>query len=143
MDCSINWQDIGRTLGPCIRPGGHLLTERALQLCRLPPGARIADIGCGAGGSLEYLEQTDDYTLVGLDCSESLLRSAIPRLKKSCLIQGRAELLPFKQGAFDALFCECVLSTLADKETALCELARVIDENGFLIVLDKLTIPHD
>jgi arsenite methyltransferase len=136
MDCSINWQDIGRTVGPCIRPGGQLLTERALELCRLPPGSRIADIGCGAGGTLEYLERTGDHTLVGLDCSEPLLRNAIPRLRTSCLIQSRAELLPFKHGAFDALFCECVLSTLADRETALGEFVRVIDENGLLIVSD-------
>ena len=136
MDCSINWQDIGRAVGPCIRPGGHLLTERALALCSIPPGSRIADIGCGAGGTLEYLERTGDYTLVGLDFSESLLRNAVTRLKTGYLIQSRAEQLPFKQGAFDALFCECVLSTLLDRNTALSEFARVIDENGFLIVSD-------
>ncbi|MDD5177557.1 MAG: methyltransferase domain-containing protein [Sterolibacterium sp.] len=142
MDRSPNWQKISRIVGPCIRPGGHLLTERALELCSIPPGSRIADIGCGAGGTLEYLERTGDYSLVGLDCSESLLRNATTRLKTGCLIQSRAELLPFKQGAFDALFCECVLSTLVDRTTALGEFARVIDGNGFLIVSDVLAQDH-
>lgn len=138
MDCSSDWQKIGRIVGPCIRPGGHLLTERALEVCSIPPGSRIADIGCGAGGTLEFLERIGGYSLFGLDCSESLLREAISRLDTGCLTQSRAEVLPFKQGSFDALFCECVLSTLDDRETALREFARVVDVNGFLIVSDVL-----
>jgi SAM-dependent methyltransferase len=136
IDCSFIWPEIRRIVGPCIRPGGPLLTKRALEVCGLPPGARIADIGCGAGGTLEHLEQTGVYWSVGLDYSETLLGEAVPRLASGRLVRGRAEMLPFKKGSFDALFCECVLSILGERMTALRECARVLKEGGFLIVSD-------
>jgi SAM-dependent methyltransferase len=136
LDCSFNWPEIRRIAGPCIRPGGPLLTERALEVCDLPPGSRVADIGCGGGGTLEHLERTGIYRSVGLDCSEPLLGEAVPRLGSGRFVRGLAERLPFKKGSFDALFCECVLSILSDGTKALREFARVLKEGGFLIVSD-------
>jgi SAM-dependent methyltransferase len=136
IDCSFNWQEIHHIAGPCIRPGGRDLTERALEICSLPPGSRVADIGCGAGGTLEHLEQSGVYHAVGLDHSEMLLGEAVPRLVRGRLVRGRAEILPFKKGFFDALFCECVLSILRDRAASLHEFVRVLKEGGFLIVSD-------
>jgi ubiquinone/menaquinone biosynthesis C-methylase UbiE len=136
IDCSFNWPEVRRIAGPCIRPGGPVLTERALEVCGLPPGSRVADIGCGGGGTLEHLERTGVYRPVGLDYSELLLGEAVPRLGSGRLVRGRAETLPFKKGSFDALFCECVLSILGSRTTALREFARVLKEGGFLIVSD-------
>jgi arsenite methyltransferase len=136
LDCSPKWPEIHRIAGPCIRPGGPVLTERALEICSLAPGSHVADIGCGAGGTLEHLERTGVYRSVGLDYSETLLREAAPRLVPGRLVRGGAETLPFKKGFFDALFCECVLSILRHRITALREFARVLKEGGFLIVSD-------
>jgi ubiquinone/menaquinone biosynthesis C-methylase UbiE len=136
IDCSYNWQEIYHIAGPCIRPGGPELTERALEICSLPPGSRIADIGCGAGGTLEHLERTGVYHAVGLDHSEMLLGEAVRRLMRGRFVRGLAEILPFKKGFFDALFCECVLSILRDRTAALHEFVRVLKEGGFLIVSD-------
>jgi len=52
------------------------------------------------------------------------------------LVRGLAEILPFKKSSFDALFCECVLSILRNRLTALHEFGRVLKEGGFLIVSD-------
>jgi arsenite methyltransferase len=131
-----NWAQIGQFTGPCIRPGGSVLTERALKFCNLLPGSHIADVGCGAGGTLENLELTGIYRLVGLDHSDKLLGEAASRLTSGSLIRGQAETLPFKQGSLDAIFCECVLSMISDKITVLDECARVLKEGGFLIVSD-------
>jgi len=136
LDCSFDWPGIGRIMGPCLRPGGTLLTDKALEICKLPSGSRIADIGCGAGGTLEHLERAGDYRLVGVDCSGPLLGKAASRLRSGRLIQGRAEALPFKKDSFDALFCECVISILDDRLTALREFARVLKDDGFLILSD-------
>ncbi len=136
IDCSFNWPEIRRIAGQCMRPGGPVLTERALEACGLHPGSRVADIGCGGGETLEHLERTGVYRSVGLDYSEPLLGEAVPRLGSGRLVRGRAEALPFKKGSFDALFCECVLSILSDRITALREFARVLKEGGFLIVSD-------
>jgi len=137
IDCSFNWREIRRIAGPCIRPGGPALTERALDVCSLPPGSRIADIGCGAGGTLEHLGRTGNYRTVGLDYSEVLLGEAVPLVVTvQRLVRGLAEILPFKKGSFDALFCECVLSVLRNRLSALHEFGRVLKEGGFLIVSD-------
>lgn len=136
INCSFNWPEISCISGPCIRPGGALLTERALEICTLFPGSHIADIGCGAGGTLEHLEQSGGHRLVGLDSSETLLGEAVSRLGSARLVQGRAETLPFKKDSFDALFCECVLSILDDRIAALVEFARVLKQDGFLVLSD-------
>jgi len=137
IDCFFNWQDIYHIAGPCIRPGGPVLSERALEICSLFPGSRVADIGCGAGGTLEYLERTGVYRSAGLDYSEVLLAEAVPLLVPGRpLIRGRAEILPFKGGSFDAVFCECVLSILTNRLAVLREFTRVLKETGFLILSD-------
>lgn len=123
-------------MGSCIRPGGYVLTEKALEICNLPSGSRIADIGCGSGGTLERLERTGSYEAVGLDYSEVLVGEALVRITSSHLVRGMAEKLPFKKGFFDALFCECVLSILSDRMAVLHECARVLKEGGFLIISD-------
>lgn len=138
-NCSFNWPEMCRTVGPYIRPGGAALTGRALEICNLPAGSRIADIGCGAGGTLEYLERVGDYRLTGLDCSEELLEEAALRLDSARLVLGRADVLPFSEDSFDALFCECVLSVLDDRMAALREYARVLKDGGYLIVSDVFT----
>jgi SAM-dependent methyltransferase len=137
IDCSFNWPEIRRIAGPCIRPGGPALTEKALEICSLPPGSRIADIGCGVGGTLEHLERTGIYRSVGLDHSEVLLGEGVPLVvARQRLVRGLAEILPFKESSFDALFCECVLSVLRNRLAALSEFGRVLKEGGFLIMSD-------
>jgi len=136
-DCSSSWQKIYHIAGPCIRPGGYVPTERALEICSLPPGSRVADIGCGAGGTLKHLERMGMFRLVGLDYSEVLLGEAVPFFSSGRrLIRGHAEILPFKKGFFDAVFCECALSILTDKLAVLREFARSLKETGFLIISD-------
>jgi len=136
MDCSFNWQEIYNTAGPNMRPGGSVLTERALEICNLPTGSLVADIGCGGGGTLEYLMQAGLSQTIGLDYSEALLGEAASSVSRERLIRGCAEMLPFKEGSFDALFCECVVSILADRLGVLCELERVLKKGGYLIVSD-------
>lgn len=135
-DTAFNWSEIGRIVGPCIRPGGPVLTERALEICGLPAGSLVADIGCGAGGTLQHLERSGLYSLVGLDQSETLLSEAATRLETARLIQGHAEKTPFRNDTFDALFCECVLSILHDTSAALDEFARVLKDGGYLVLSD-------
>ncbi len=136
IDCAFNWGELCHTVGPCIRPGGSDLTERAIEICKLSPGSYIADIGCGTGGTLEHLRRTGIHRTVGLDYSDALIGEAVSRLTKAHFVRGRAEILPFRKNSFDALFCECVLSVLNDEMAALCEYYRVLKEGGFLIISD-------
>ena len=118
-----------RTLGACARPGGVDLTLRALALCDLPAGSLIADIGCGAGGTLVALGRAGAYRLVGVDPFPSGRPPAH-------LVGGRAEALPFRAATFDALLCECVLSVVEDRAAALDEFTRVLKDDGYLVLSD-------
>ena len=122
--------------GPAIRPGGLTLTERALDLCSIPDGAKVLDVGCGVGATVEFLCQERHHAAVGVDMSSLLLKEGIERRPNLGLLQGTAENLPFSSGAFSALFCECVLSLLPDPSLVLKEFVRVLNPEGFLILSD-------
>ncbi|WP_235840216.1 DVU_1556 family methyltransferase [Citrifermentans pelophilum] len=135
-DAAFDWKEIHDAVGQCLRPGGPLLTDRALEVCNLPAGSVVADIGCGAGETLQHLERSRLFRLVGVDASLTLLAVAATRLETARLVYGRAEKLPFEKESIEALFCECVLSIVGDKQAALDEFARVVKDGGFLVLSD-------
>ena len=55
--------------GPTLRPGGFSLTRRAVELCNLPAGALVLDIGCGLGATVHWLEANFGLKTLGLDAS--------------------------------------------------------------------------
>ncbi|GFK92184.1 Demethylrebeccamycin-D-glucose O-methyltransferase [Fundidesulfovibrio magnetotacticus] len=128
-------EDFLRAAGPALRPGGTTLTALALEHCRLPEGALVADVGCGRGASLALLEGKG-FRAVGIDPSAALLSQAPREAPGARLALGRAEALPFKPGRFAAAFCECVLSLTADPLRALREIRRVLAVGGFLALSD-------
>lgn len=122
--------------GPAIRPGGLALTSKAVQRCGFPAGARVLDIGCGVGASVEYLRGTHGLKAVGLDMSRVLLEAArccngpFPR------VQARAQQLPVADQCLNGVFCECVLSLCAEPMTVLAEARRVLAPGGYLVITD-------
>lgn len=127
--------------GPALRPGGIFLTERAAAFCGFLPGARLLDVGCGAGATVEHLRTHHGFAAMGLDCSRILLDEARRRNPLLALVEGRAEELPCASGTMDGLFCECVLSLLADPGRALGEFRRVLRPEGFLVLSDLYDRP--
>jgi ubiquinone/menaquinone biosynthesis C-methylase UbiE len=112
------------------------LTDRALAFCRLPPGAVVADVGCGTGAAAEHLRERHGLRAVGLDPSRSLLAEGRRRAPGRALIQGQAQALPLVGGRLDAVLCECVLSLTGAPEGVLAEFHRVLRPGGWLVVSD-------
>lgn len=128
-------EDFLRAAGAALRPGGTLLTEIALEHCRLPGHALVADVGCGRGASLELLAARG-FRAVGVDPSAELLAQAARLAPGALLARGTAESLPLASGRFAAAFCECVLSITLDPVAALGQLRRVLARGGFLVLSD-------
>ena len=127
--------------GPALRPGGIYLTGRAADFCGFVPGARLLDVGCGAGATLECLSDRYGDSVSGLDGSRILLDEARRRNPLLSLTEGRAEALPYLDGTMDGIFCECVLSLLSDPRQTLGEFRRVLRTGGYLVLSDLYERP--
>jgi SAM-dependent methyltransferase len=120
---------------PVIRPGGLELTARGLALCRLAPGARILDVGCGTGAAVDYLRR-QGLAAIGIDFSEVLLEKGSRTYGTTPLVRARAEQLPMGDGCAGAVLCECVLSLCGDPVQVLKEMRRVLKKGGYLVLTD-------
>lgn len=122
--------------GPAIRPGGFDLTDRGLSRCRLAPGTRVLDIGCGTGACVDHLRSRHGLKAAGVDLSAKLLKEGSLNYDGAPLVRGRAEQLPAADDAFDAVVCECMLSLCPDPHVVLLEIRRVLQPGGALILTD-------
>lgn len=121
--------------GDVARPGGLQLTDVALAICNLSPGARVLDVGCGSGATVEHLIGRHGLAAVGVDAS-CPGRCDRPAAVTGSLVQARAEALPLRDGSLDAVLAECSLSVLGDIDQALAEFHRVLAPGGHLVIND-------
>ena len=92
---------------PLIRYVEGKRVRRILALLAARPGDRVLEIGCGAGN---ILAQVPSARRFGIDLAESLLAKAARRLvKRGTLVQGDAEHLPFRDRAWERVYCSEVL----------------------------------
>jgi SAM-dependent methyltransferase len=124
------------TVAVCRHPGGLDLTDRLVAAAGLPAGAAVLDVGCGAGAAVARLVDEHGLGAVGLDASERRIAEAAEARPDLELIVGSAEALPFADASFDAVLCECVLSTLAVPGLAVDEMSRVLCPGGAVLVSD-------
>jgi arsenite methyltransferase len=132
--CADLWAHPGIRLlvGDALRPGGIELTKRALEELGLPRGSKVLDVGCGTGATLRLLDE-HGLRAVGADYSAALATEAG---EFAATAAGDAERLPFRSATFDAVFIECVLSAVPEKDPAADELARVVAPGGAVVLSD-------
>ncbi|HEY4398060.1 MAG TPA: class I SAM-dependent methyltransferase [Acidimicrobiia bacterium] len=105
---------------------------------------RLLDVATGtAGVALRLTEQTDAF-VAGVDLTEAMLRRGRANVEASTadgrveLLAGRAEELPFPDGAFDAVTFTYLLRYVADPAATLRELTRVLKPGSPMASLDFL-----
>jgi phosphatidylethanolamine/phosphatidyl-N-methylethanolamine N-methyltransferase len=105
-------------------------------------GGHILDVGVGTGIALADYAAAD--RIVGVDYSEPMLRTARARLDADVLahVQGLAVMdaqrLGFRDGIFDAVVAQYVITTLPHPEAALDEFVRVTRPGGEIILVNHL-----
>jgi len=119
-----------------IRPGGDALTKKAVELAKLPEGAKTLDVGCGAGDTAALLKEQFDFDATGADASSKMIDEGKARHEGLDLRLMEAAFLDFDAKTFDAGFMECALSVFRLQEDAAFEAYCVLKPGGKLIITD-------
>lgn len=122
-------------MGQTWRPGGERLTRHGVELCAWPPGALVADVGCGPGGTTRLLREMG-YRVLGFDRHTKADVRPSGNAGGIRKIAADASALPLASASLDGAVCECVLSLLPEPELAVRELSRVLRGKGRALVSD-------
>jgi SAM-dependent methyltransferase len=108
-----------------------------LFLAYVPRGGRVLDAGCGRSLFTE-IRPDWPFRIVASDVDHDLLRSRRDEFGDVRFLVGEAQPLPFKDGAFDAVFAGELIEHLPDPRPGVAEFRRVLRPGGTLI----LTTPN-
>jgi SAM-dependent methyltransferase len=127
--------DLGELLGDRI-PADHsrqvLADHYAERLLGGRSAARVMDLGCGAGDSVDLFRSVDPAVgWVGVDIEESPEVAGRMRTDAEFVtFDGRR--LPFEDASFDLVYCKQVLEHVEHPRELVAETARVLRPGGHL-----------
>ncbi len=111
-------------------------------LARLPPGARVLDVGCGPGTiTADLAARVPQGRVTGIDAAADVLAIARDEAGRRGLANvrfqaGDAYRLAFGDGTFDVVHAHQVLQHLSDPVAALTEMRRVCRPGGLVAARD-------
>lgn len=109
-----------------------------------PARGRILEIGAGTG--LNFRHYDAGALVVATDVDPEMLARSTTRARASrariLFVVADAEALPFRSGAFDGATVGLALCTIADPNTALGELRRVMRSCALLHLFEHVRVPH-
>jgi SAM-dependent methyltransferase len=108
-----------------------------LFLEHIPRGGRVLDAGCGRSLFTEIRPRWP-FRIVASDVDHELMRSRQAEFEDVRFLVGDAQPLPFRDGAFDAVFAGELIEHLPDPRPGVAEFRRVLRSGGTLI----LTTPN-
>jgi ubiquinone/menaquinone biosynthesis C-methylase UbiE len=112
------------------------------RLLELKPGDRVLDLGCGEGRHVHNFYYFNEVHAFGIDISLDDLKVTRGKVEHMpppdrnasrrtlSLAVADALRLPFADKTFDKVVCSEVLEHIADYESALAEIARVMKPDG-------------
>lgn len=136
-ETSADWQsyDTGAEAYERVTAPRYALPARDLvTVAGIGPGHRVLDVGTGTGvAALAAVEAVgSDGLVVGVDPATAMLGIAAAKGSAARFVGGEALDLPFRDGAFNAVVANFVLSHFTKYETALFDMVRVLRPGGRL-----------
>ena len=122
------------------------LNEVMAQTGRIDSSARVLDLGCGNGITSRWLAATYGCEVTGIDLSGVRIGNARDMLAHEPeslrglvrFEQCSATALPFGDGAFTHVWSQATMYHVPDKEMALQEGRRVLQDGGLLVIDDLI-----
>jgi phosphatidylethanolamine/phosphatidyl-N-methylethanolamine N-methyltransferase len=120
-----------------LRPG----RDEAIQAA-LASGSEILEVGVGTGLSLG--DYPAGYRVTGIDLSKPMLDKAAEKIasQKLTTVTGLAVMdacrLGFRDGSFDAVVGQYMITLVPDAEAALDEFARVLKPGGEIVLVNHI-----
>ena len=109
----------------------------ALLQSDAPDAAALLDLACGRGDRLRALELAfPEFKLCGIDLDRANAEIAADVCAGAEILVGDAASLPYADGSFDAVLCECSFSLFDRPEDCAAEIARVLRPGGVLLLGD-------
>ena len=106
-------------------PGGEAHTRRMIALAALPKGARVLDMGAGAGESVQLMRS------LGLDVRGVDLKPRGGEVERGDFLH-----TPYPDESFDAVLSQCAFFISGDQAGALREAYRILCPGGKLLLSD-------
>ena len=111
------------------------LLDACIQLAGFPPGARIADLGCGSGIFTSLLK-AKGFSPIGIDLSPALIARARGRHPEIEFMAGDVEALPFEGETFDGVLLSGIVHHLPDPSRCAREVRRILKANAAFAAFD-------
>jgi SAM-dependent methyltransferase len=117
---------------------------RVADAAQLAPGQKVLDVACGTGVLAREAARRvqPGGTVVGLDRNDGMIAVARNKAPGIDWRLGRAEALPFGDGAMDAVVSQFGLMFFEDRGAALREMWRVLRPGGRLAVAVWAQLEH-
>ncbi len=117
---------------------GSIVKELGIE-----PGYYVLDIGSGTGVLLPFLiaELGDEGKIVALDFSAEMLGQAKAKNFQPIVVFALADVLaiPLADNSVDLAMCNSAFPLFSDKVKALKEIARVLRNNGRLVICHTMS----
>lgn len=97
----------------------------------------ILDLACGSGDMSRLIEKKFPRAkIIAMDFSFNMLKIAKKKISKTSLVSADIYAAPFKDGVFDKIVVAFGFRNFPDKQAALKQLYRLLNENGVLCILE-------
>ena len=129
-----------------MRDTPEVLKEK-VDFARPQPTDVVLDIACGPGAFVLAVAPRV-HSARGIDLTPEMLRrargyQAENQISNAAFVRGDAEQIPFPDGSFDLVSCQCTFHHLPKPQAVIKEMLRVTKPQGRLMIIDPLAPESD
>jgi len=148
LDDSSSYDSYAEDYHDCVEKLCKPFVKQMVRLGYLKPGQRVLDVGTGTGAVANFAAKLigDSGTVIGVDLSEGMLKTAVLSAKEAgttnvqfCRMD--AENLGLPTESFDSVISMYAIDHFPDARSALKEMHRVLKPGGRLVISMGCRIP--